>query len=320
MSVAPLRRDDTCARSPLPGRAPPTELHLSTFTGGGSPGGVLEGRTGRDGQDPSQDGLSALSVARQLTAALVDGETAVAEALLTLTWRQSCLADAHRLLAWCMQDALQGATVAEQLSVKTMTAAARSVLERLRASTTIPQQRGVVVLAVPPGDPHVLSLVALAHHVELAGWAALIVEDLPFAEVVALASWPSTAGVVISAHQTWRTTAAQRAVALLRRSRPDLVLVLGGPGAPPCSRHAAVVTSDPEVMVAALGGGGGTLTDREREVLLAVAEGATNSEIAELLGLSASTVKTHLDRVFDKTGTVHRAAAVAHALRSGWIS
>jgi DNA-binding CsgD family transcriptional regulator len=54
-------------------------------------------------------------------------------------------------------------------------------------------------------------------------------------------------------------------------------------------------------------------------VLGCVADGLTNSEAATRLGVGAATVRSHLDRIFTKTGTTHRAAAVAMALRRGWV-
>ena len=53
------------------------------------------------------------------------------------------------------------------------------------------------------------------------------------------------------------------------------------------------------------------LTGREREVLVLVAQGKTNREIASLLWLSPATVRTHLEHVFEKLGVKTRAAAVA---------
>ena len=63
----------------------------------------------------------------------------------------------------------------------------------------------------------------------------------------------------------------------------------------------------------------GDLTTREREVLVEVAGGYSNEEIAARLYLSESTVKTHLVRVFAKLGVDGRAAAVAEATRRGVI-
>ncbi len=56
------------------------------------------------------------------------------------------------------------------------------------------------------------------------------------------------------------------------------------------------------------------LSEREREVLALVAEGLTNAQIAEQLSLSESTVKFHLQHIFEKLGVTNRteAAAVYH--------
>ncbi|MEU2408896.1 response regulator transcription factor [Streptomyces rubiginosohelvolus] len=53
------------------------------------------------------------------------------------------------------------------------------------------------------------------------------------------------------------------------------------------------------------------LSAREREVLVLVARGTTNREIAAELFISEATVKTHLTHVFAKLGAKDRAAAVA---------
>ena len=55
------------------------------------------------------------------------------------------------------------------------------------------------------------------------------------------------------------------------------------------------------------------LTDREREVLRAVALGWTNGEIAERMHLAESTVKTHIGRILGKTGARDRGQAVIFA-------
>jgi DNA-binding CsgD family transcriptional regulator len=53
------------------------------------------------------------------------------------------------------------------------------------------------------------------------------------------------------------------------------------------------------------------LTLREREVLRLVGEGCTNAEIAEQLVISVSTVRKHMEHVFDRTGVRTRTAALA---------
>lgn len=62
------------------------------------------------------------------------------------------------------------------------------------------------------------------------------------------------------------------------------------------------------------------LTPRELEVLKLVSKGCSNTEIADLLGMSPNTVKNHLKTIFEKIGATDRAEAVALALRRGVIA
>jgi DNA-binding NarL/FixJ family response regulator len=59
------------------------------------------------------------------------------------------------------------------------------------------------------------------------------------------------------------------------------------------------------------------LTHREVEILALIAQGLTNPEIAQRLFLSNHTVKTHINRIFAKTGSRDRVAAIAYAQRHG---
>jgi two-component system, NarL family, nitrate/nitrite response regulator NarL len=60
---------------------------------------------------------------------------------------------------------------------------------------------------------------------------------------------------------------------------------------------------------------GPSLSAREREVLELVASGLSSPEVARQLHLSTTTVKTHLQRLYEKLGVGDRAAAVAEAMR-----
>jgi len=81
------------------------------------------------------------------------------------------------------------------------------------------------------------------------------------------------------------------------------------------------------VAVAALPGAGSEggplpdgLTDREAEVLRLIAAGRSNAEIGQDLFVSEATVKTHVNRIFAKTGSRDRSQAVAYAHRKGLVA
>jgi DNA-binding NarL/FixJ family response regulator len=61
------------------------------------------------------------------------------------------------------------------------------------------------------------------------------------------------------------------------------------------------------------------LTEREREVMVSIAQGHSNAEIAELLHMSVATVKTHVSRVLSKLDARDRTQLVVMAYQTGLV-
>jgi DNA-binding NarL/FixJ family response regulator len=61
------------------------------------------------------------------------------------------------------------------------------------------------------------------------------------------------------------------------------------------------------------------LSDREIEVLERIAQGGSNKDIADALGISTQTVKNHISSILRKLSLNDRTQAVLYALRRGWI-
>ena len=64
---------------------------------------------------------------------------------------------------------------------------------------------------------------------------------------------------------------------------------------------------------------GGKLSAREQELVILVAEGRTDAQIAAELYISVRTVSSHLDRIRDKTGCRRRADLTRLALTTGLV-
>lgn len=79
----------------------------------------------------------------------------------------------------------------------------------------------------------------------------------------------------------------------------------------------ALVSREP---LAAVGPADIELTPRERDVLLMMAEGASNKTIARRLGISVHTAKFHVGSLLEKLDATGRTDAVAHAARLGVIN
>jgi len=86
------------------------------------------------------------------------------------------------------------------------------------------------------------------------------------------------------------------------------------------SVHAGHVLLQPDVAAALMAPAGpaSPLTAREREVLVEIARGRSNREIAKALSLAEKTVKTHVSNVLMKLGVADRTQAAIFAMRHGF--
>jgi predicted ATPase/DNA-binding CsgD family transcriptional regulator len=87
-------------------------------------------------------------------------------------------------------------------------------------------------------------------------------------------------------------------------TQADAIALAGAPAEPDPAAQPTVARPDP-------------LSVREREIVALLAGGATDAQIAGRLFLSVNTVRTHLERIRDKTGARRRAELVRYALRTG---
>ncbi|MET7736627.1 response regulator transcription factor [Streptomyces sp. NPDC005402] len=87
----------------------------------------------------------------------------------------------------------------------------------------------------------------------------------------------------------------------------------------PTSRLIARFLSAPNAGTTSAVGGPSELSERERQVLALVARGLNNPEIADALGLSPLTAKTHVSRIMGKLGARDRAQLVIVAYESGLV-
>jgi len=140
-------------------------------------------------------------------------------------------------------------------------------LEATAAMLAAPEPPRVIVLTTFDADEYVLGALA-------AGADGFLLKDTPPEEIVA------AIGKVAAGEPMLSPSVTQT---LIRRIRD---------GADPA-------TAEVEAKLAAL-------TEREREVAVAIGRGLSNAEIGAELYLSVATVKAHVSRLFDKLGTTNR--------------
>jgi DNA-binding NarL/FixJ family response regulator len=79
----------------------------------------------------------------------------------------------------------------------------------------------------------------------------------------------------------------------------------------------AVAVTGPAAQCGPAGSPAGALSERERQIMALLAGGASNAKIAETLYVTLNTVRTHLDRIRDKTGARNRAELTRYAIAVG---
>jgi HD-GYP domain-containing protein (c-di-GMP phosphodiesterase class II) len=83
--------------------------------------------------------------------------------------------------------------------------------------------------------------------------------------------------------------------------------------------QAVIAAARGDTMTTACRPSGGLLSERETEILRCISTGGSNKEVARQLGISPSTVRTHVENVFRKLQCTTRAAATLKALTLGLI-
>ena len=165
-----------------------------------------------------------------------------------------------------------------------------SVHGRGRPDDGTPSPTGAAALGARHGDGQHLGAAGAGHQQatadQRAGAGGFLLEDAPAEEVLAAIRTVHAGDAVIAPSTTRR---------LLEHVAADLPTTLG----------------EDEALSA--------LTDRERAVMIEIAHGATNSEIAARLFLAEPTVKTHVGRILAKLGLRDRVQIVIRAYESGLV-
>ena len=158
-------------------------------------------------------------------------------------------------------------------------------LEATRQVTALPEAPRVVVLTTFDLDEYVVTAIG-------AGASGFLLKDAPPEEMLAAVRTVHAGDSVIAASSTRR---------LLQHVAP---MLRGASSSAPGGGDDAALAE---------------LTPREREVLVQMALGASNTEIARSFVVSEATVKTHVGRVLAKTGSRDRVQAVVLAYRTGLV-
>ena len=159
-------------------------------------------------------------------------------------------------------------------------------LTATEALTAVAGSPRVIVLTTFDLDEYVLRAIR-------AGASGLLLKDAPPQEMLAALRTVHAGDAVIAPSAT-------------RRLLGHLVSALPGPDAPAPDDSARRAVAE--------------LTERERGVLVLMAQGLSNSEIAGALFVAEATVKTHVGRILAKLGARDRVQAVVTAYEAGLVT
>lgn len=202
-------------------------------------------------------------------------------------------------------DPLQRTTIAAQLRELGVVAVLEvgSVAEA-RLAARAPGPRDLAIVGVDPAEPEFSAVLA---ELEVHGWYRVVVL-MPHAgtrQIVNALLGGATA--VLAGPMAPVVSAAQPGLRLVGTDESGRPVV--GAGRAPGVRLVPDVRGAPKA-----------LSHREQEILQLAADGHPNREIAERLGLSPLTIKSHLGRIGRKLGSGDRAQLVLLALRAGAIT
>ena len=237
----------------------------------------------RLGHDP-MPGLALLELARGQTAAASASIRRALREARTATERPALLSAAVDIFR-ASEDAVAARSAAEELST-TASASTSPVLEAMAAHAT-----GTVLIV--EGEP-----AAALEHLRSAAhaWCTLQMpyEGARTGVAIGLACAALSDGIAANlefgnARETFHALGAQ----------PDVDRLDAFTGGRPPAEY---------------------LSEREHEVLMHLAAGETNKEIAEALGISPHTVRRHVEHIFTKLGVTSRTAATAHAYEHGLLT
>ncbi len=184
------------------------------------------------------------------------------------------------------------------------------VLDRARATSEMTWVRnaflGLVMAAAADADPAIAATLygAADHQYELAGQAFDTRESKMRASDHTRLRDALGEAAFDAAYARGRTLSQADAIALaVGTAQPD-------PGPAPA-------VTVPAVHCASADSPAGPLSARERQIMALLAGGASNAKIAHTLFVTPNTVRTHLDRIRDKTGARNRAELTRYAIQAG---